>query len=54
MYSISDNKDSRICERQQSYIAYIVSRKTETKMFFFVIFYKTRAILLKFGTVFPE
>jgi len=32
---------------------YSVSRKKATKMFS-VIFYKTRAILVKFGTPFPE
>jgi len=31
-----------------------VQKKTETKVFFCNVFYKTRAILMKFGTPFPE
>ena len=43
MFSISDNKDPRICERQHSY-----SPEKKTKMFFCNIFYKTSASLMKF------
>jgi len=38
----------------QAHAAYTVSQKKETKMFIVIYTIKTRAILKKFGTPFPE